>query len=83
LALKGERGCVSEHRCGDVGEQNAQRGTHTLNGTERDDTFPGTDVRKLHPWSDMRRVNHTIGDTFHVDAYDFGESRIIAVSAMQ
>jgi hypothetical protein len=83
LALNGERARVLQHRCGYVGNDNAQRLAEALDGTEGDQTFSGADVGQRHAWGKTCRVKHAIGVAFHLGAHDTGKCGIIAVPAMQ
>ncbi len=83
MALDGERFRVSEHGCGDVGDENAERVADAVDGTERDQTLSSANVGERHAWGKPRRVKNAIGVALNLSAHDVSECRIVGVPEMQ
>jgi hypothetical protein len=67
LPLNGEGFRVSEHGCGDVSDENAERVAYAVDGTECDQTFSSADV----------------GVAFNLSTHDVSEGGIVGVPEMQ
>jgi hypothetical protein len=67
----------------DIGERDPQRRANPVDGTERHQTFAGTDVDQGHAGSELRTVQNTIRVAFN-DALDhLGIIGIVRVTTMQ
>jgi hypothetical protein len=83
LPLNGEGFRVSEHGCGDVSDENAERVAYAVDGTECDQTFSSADVGERHTRGKPRRVKNAIGVAFNLSTHDVSEGGIVGVPEMQ
>ncbi len=83
VTLHGDGFCIPQHGSGYVGENDAQRRTDTIDGTERHQTFAGTDIDQSHAVGKLRTLQHPIRVTLNDGLDDLGVRRIVRVTTMQ
>lgn len=74
---------MTQHGRRQVGQHHTQRRSHTIDGSERDQTFTGPDVDERHAGRQLRRVENAIRILLHGRADHTAVLGIVGVPSMQ